>query len=141
MSEVTEAASVLGCSQTEYLLGVEAFCRSLESVAEALEHDGGNSLIDLTQGHHWTLPADALVEQTKDGLGSCGCGLVEGGPKERWSYLNTKYPEFSPAPLCTNTAVQPRVLDSFLAKLNALEVAVETANLALDIRYMIQDVN
>ncbi|XP_076022758.1 molecular chaperone MKKS [Genypterus blacodes] len=140
-SEVTEAASVLRCSQTEYLLGVEAFCRSLESVAEALEHDGGNSLLNLTHGHHWTLPADVSVEQRKDGLGCCGCGLAQGGPKERWTYLNTKYPEFSPANLCTNTAAQPCVLDSFLAKLNALEVAVETANIALDIRYMIQDVN
>ncbi|KAF7669112.1 hypothetical protein LDENG_00243170 [Lucifuga dentata] len=140
-NEVKDAASVLGCSQTEYLRGVEAFCQSLAYVAEALEHDGRNSLIDLTHGHHWTLPANMSLAQKEDSLGSCGCGLVESSPKEKWSYLNTKYPEFSPAPLCTNTAVQPRVLDSFLAKLNALEVAVETANLALDIRYIVQDVN
>ncbi|KAM3862702.1 molecular chaperone MKKS [Diretmus argenteus] len=141
MNKVAEAASVLGCSQREYLLGLEAFCRSLESVAEALEHNGGNSLMDLTHGHHWTLPADVVQAQREDGLGSCGCGLVKSRPSEKWTYLNTKYSEFCPAPLSSNATVQPRVLDSFTAKLNALHVAVETANLVLDVRYIIQDVN
>lgn len=141
MNEVTEAVSALGCSQTEYLLCVEGFCRSLESVATALEHNGGNSLIDLTHAHHWTLPADAVKEYMEDSLGYCGCGLVESSSNKKWTYLNTKYPQFSPAPLSEDTAVQPRVLDSFTAKLNALQVAVETANLALDVRYVIQDTN
>ncbi|XP_053189068.1 McKusick-Kaufman/Bardet-Biedl syndromes putative chaperonin [Scomber japonicus] len=141
MNDVIDTASVLGCSQTEYLLGMKAFCRSLESVATALEHDGGNSLIDLTYAHHWTLPADAIQEHMEDSLGCCGCGLVESSPNMKWSYLNTKYPEFLPAPLSRDTAVLPRVLDSFTAKLNALQVAVETANIALDIRYIIQDMN
>ncbi|XP_044069164.1 McKusick-Kaufman/Bardet-Biedl syndromes putative chaperonin isoform X2 [Siniperca chuatsi] len=141
MNEVTEATSALGCSQTEYLLGVEGFCRSLESVAAALEHDGGNSLIDLTHAHYWTLPADVMKEHMEDSLGFCGCGLVESSPNQKWTYLNTKYPQFSPAPLSRNTTVQPHVLDSFTAKLNALQVAVETANLALDVRYVIQDMN
>lgn len=141
MNDVIETASMLGCSQTEYLLGMKAFCRSLESVATALEHDGGNSLIDLTYAHHWTLPADAIQEHMEDSLGCCGCGLVESRPNMKWSHLNTKYPEFSPAPLSRDVAVLPRVLDSFAAKLNALQVAVETANIALDIRYIIQDMN
>lgn len=139
--KVTGAASGLGCSQTEYLLGVEGFCRSLESVAAALEHDGGNSLIDLTHAHHWTLPADVMKENMEDSFGVCGCGLVESSPNKKWTYLNSKYPQFSPAPLSRHTTVQPRVLDSFTAKLNALQVAVETANLALDVRYVIQDMN
>ncbi|XP_067465819.1 McKusick-Kaufman/Bardet-Biedl syndromes putative chaperonin [Thunnus thynnus] len=141
MNDVIETASVLGCSQTEYLLGMEAFCRSLESVAAALEHDGGNSLIDLTFAHHWTLPADVMQEHMEDSLGLCGCGLVESSPSMKWSYLNTKYPEFSPAPLSRDTTLQPHVLDSFTAKLNALQVAVETANIALDVQYIIQDMN
>lgn len=133
--------SALQCSHTEYLRGVEAFCCSLESVARALEHDGGNSLIDLTHAHHWTLPAGIMKEHMEDSLCSCGCGLVQSSPSKKWTYLNTKYAELPPAPLLRETTVHPRVLDSFTAKLNALQVAVETANLALDVRYIIQDVN
>lgn len=120
---------------------MEAFCRSLESVATALEHDGGNSLIDLSHAHCWILPADVMKEDMGNSLGFCGCGLVESSPNKQWTYLNTKYPQFSPAPLATDIIMQPRVLDSFTAKLNALQVAVETANLALDVRYVIQDMN
>ncbi|XP_069546209.1 molecular chaperone MKKS [Brachyistius frenatus] len=140
-TEAPETASALGCSQTEYLLGVEVFCRSLDCVAGALEHDGGNSLIDLTHAHHWTVPADVTKEHMEESSGLCGCGLVESSPSTKWTYLNTKYAEFSPASSVTDSPVQPRVLDSFTAKLNALQVAVETANLALDVRYIIQDVN
>uniref|UniRef100_UPI003AAA6057 molecular chaperone MKKS n=1 Tax=Centroberyx gerrardi TaxID=166262 RepID=UPI003AAA6057 len=141
MNKVPEAASLLGCSQREYLLGMQAFCRSLESVAEALEHNGGNSLMDLTHAHHWTLPADVVEAQREDALGSCGCGLLESRPGEKWTFLNSKYSEFCAEPLSRKAAVQPRVLDSFTAKINALQVAVETANLVLDVRYIIQDVN
>ena len=140
MNEVTETVSTLGCSQTEYLGAVEGFCCSLESVAAALEHDGGCSLMDLTHAHHWTHPAGVRTEHTEDSLGVCGCGLVESSPNQKWTYLNTKHTQFSPAPPGV-TALQPRVLDSFTAKLNALQVAVETANLALDVRYVIQDMN
>ncbi|TDH01098.1 hypothetical protein EPR50_G00176620 [Perca flavescens] len=141
MDKVTETVSVLGCSQTEYLRGVEGFCRSLESVAAALEHDSGNSLMDLTHAHHWSHPADVMEERMEDSSSVCGCGLVESSTNQKWTYLNTKYPQFSPAPLFRVPTVQPRVLDSFTAKLNALQVAVETANLALDVRYVIQDMN
>lgn len=141
MDELPEMAPALGCSQEECLLGVEGFCRSLESVARALEHDGGNSAVDLMHAHHWFLPADGMKEGMEDSLGFCNCGLVEGGPSKPRVFLNTKCPQFSPAPLCRDTTVQPRVLDSFTAKINALQVAVETANLALDVRFVIQDTN
>ncbi|TMS04159.1 McKusick-Kaufman/Bardet-Biedl syndromes putative chaperonin [Larimichthys crocea] len=141
VNEVTETVQALRCSQTEYLLAVEGFCRSLESVVTALEHDGGNSLIDLTHAHHWTYPADVMEEHMEESLGLCGCGLVHASPDKKWTYLNTKYPQFSPAPLTRDTTVEPSVLDSFTAKVNGLQVAVETANLALDVRYVIQDMN
>lgn len=141
MNEVTDAASVLGCSQTEYLIGMEGFCRSLESVAAALQHSGENSLIDLTHAHHWTLAADDMTEHMEDSLGFCGCGLVGSGPGNKWTYLNTEHVDITPAPLSRDTTLHPCVLDSFAAKLNALQVAIETANLALDVRYIIQDVN
>lgn len=134
-------APALGCSQEECLLGVEGFCRSLESVAMALEHDGGNSAVDLMHAHHWILPAVGMKEDTEESLGFCNCGLVEVSPSQPRALLNTKYPPFSPAPLGGATTVQPRVLDSFTAKINALQVAVETANLALDVRFIIQDTN
>lgn len=138
--EVTETASALGCSQTEYLRGVEGFCRSLDSVATALEHNDGNCFLDLTHAHHWMLPADVMTGCVES-LGCCACGVVQSNPSKRWTCLSTKYTEFLPASLCRDMTVHPCVLDSFTAKLNALQVAVETANLALDVRYIIQDVN
>lgn len=138
-NEVRDSASGLGCSRTEYLLGVEVFCRSLESVARSLEHDGGSSMIDLTHAHHWTQPADATREQP--GVSMCGCGALESSEIEKWTYLNAQRAEFSPAVSLRDAFALPRVLDSFTAKLNALQVAVETANLALDVRYVVQDVN
>lgn len=137
MDGLPEMVSAHSCSQEECLLGVDGFCRSLESVAMALVHDGGNSTVDLVHAHHWILPEDDM----EDSLGFCSCGLVEGSPSKPRAFLNTKYPSFSPAPLCRDTAVQPRVLDSFTAKINALQVAVETANLALGVRFVIQDTN
>ncbi|CAG6017614.1 unnamed protein product [Menidia menidia] len=138
-NEASQTTSAAGCSRTEFLLGVEVFCRSLESVARSLEHDGGTSAMDLTHAHHWTLPSDGTKDQ--DSFGFCGCGVVKSCPSNKWTYLNTEYAEFSPAPLFGDAFEQPSVLDSFTAKLSALQVAVETANLALDVRYIIQDVN
>ncbi|MEQ2208970.1 hypothetical protein XENOCAPTIV_021052, partial [Xenoophorus captivus] len=140
-NEVSESTSVLGCSQTEYLLAAEAFCHSLELVATSLEHDGGTSLIDLTHAHHWTLPSDVTEEHLEGIMAPCGCGVVESCQNKTRSYLDTKYAGFSPAPLLTASPLQATVLDSFTAKVNALGVAVETANLVLDVRYVIQDVN
>ncbi|XP_068184385.1 molecular chaperone MKKS [Antennarius striatus] len=141
MKDVTETVSFLRCSQTEYFIAVEGFCCSLDSVAAALEHDGGTSLIDLTHAHHWAFTADVMKEHMGDSLSLCGCGLVKSCPNKKWTYLNTKYPPFCPAPLSRDASLQPWVLDSFTAKVNAMEVAVETANLALDVQYIIRDVN
>lgn len=140
-NEVPEPAVGLGCSQTEYFRAVEVFCRSLESVARSLEHNSGTSLIDLTHAHHWTQPSDVMKEDPKVSVGCCGCGALESSKSQRWTYLNTEYAAFSPADSLRDASEQPSVLDSFTAKLNALQVAVETANLALDVRYVIQDVN
>lgn len=140
-NDASEIASTLGCSQTEYLLAAEGFCRSLESVAAALEHDGGSALIDLTHAHHWTLPADVVQDEMDHSLSVCGCRLVERSQDTKWSFLNSKCPEFSLAALNRDAVLQVCVLDSFTAKLNGMQVAVETANLALDVRYIIQDTN
>lgn len=141
MDGLPETAQALGCSQTEYLCAAEGFSRSLESVAVALEHDGGSSLMDLTHGHHWRLPAGVVTEELSVGSSSCGCGLVKSSLSKRWTYLNTNSPQFFPEPLTVNVDLQPRVLDSYTAKFNALQVAAETANLALDVQYIIRDVD
>ncbi|KAF7219718.1 molecular chaperone MKKS [Nothobranchius furzeri] len=140
-NEVSETATGLGCSQTEYLLAVEGFCHSLEFVASSLEHDGGTSVSDLTHAHNWTFPPDILEEQMDGSVGFCGCGVVGSSSSTKWTFLKTEHPGFSPVPVVRDTPVQPSVLDSFAAKLSAFQVAVETANLALDVRYVIQDVN
>ncbi|XP_077352333.1 molecular chaperone MKKS isoform X2 [Festucalex cinctus] len=139
--DTSSSAARLGCLQTEYLLGVEAFCSSLESVAAALQHDGGDSLIDLTCAHHWTLPKDAMQDDMESCVSRCGCGLMESSQAKKWCHLNTKYPVFSPASVTRDVTVHAKVLDSFTAKLNALQVAIETVNVVLDIRYTIQDIN
>uniref|UniRef100_A0A8C8DYR0 MKKS centrosomal shuttling protein n=1 Tax=Oryzias sinensis TaxID=183150 RepID=A0A8C8DYR0_9TELE len=138
--EASETAAGLRCSPAEFLLGVKVFCRSLDMVARSLEHDGGSSAMDLNHAHHWTVSADAAGEDMAGGLGLCGCGLVENSSTE-WTFLNTEYAEFCPAPLLGDSCRKPTVLDSFTAKVNALQVAVETANLALDVRYVIKDEN
>lgn len=141
MDGLAETAQALGCSQTEYLRAAEGFWRSLESVAMALEHDSGSSLMDLTHAHHWRLPAGVVTEEPSVGSSSCGCGLVKSTLSKRWTHLNTNSPQFSPEPLTVSVDLRPRVLDSYTAKLNALQVAAETANLALDVQYIIRDVN
>ncbi|XP_036403248.1 McKusick-Kaufman/Bardet-Biedl syndromes putative chaperonin [Megalops cyprinoides] len=140
-SDVSGAVSDLGCSRTDYLLATDGFCRSLESVARALEHDGRESLVDLSHGHRWAVPGDMEPKATwKDVVGSCGCGLISPSQDLEWAPLSAGCPPFSPVKT-VNIATQPQVLDSFPAKRNALQVAVETANLILDLKYIIQDVN
>uniref|UniRef100_A0AAV2JRI0 Uncharacterized protein n=1 Tax=Knipowitschia caucasica TaxID=637954 RepID=A0AAV2JRI0_KNICA len=63
--------SMLGCTQGEYLLAAEGFCRSLDSVAAALDHDSGRSLTDLTHAHHWTLPTEATTDELDLTLSAC----------------------------------------------------------------------
>ncbi|GAA6098603.1 McKusick-Kaufman/Bardet-Biedl syndromes putative chaperonin [Tachysurus ichikawai] len=139
--KVSEAASALKCSHTEFLLATEAFCCSLQSVALSLDHNDQHFLMDLTHAHCWVAEKDAHSQTTAMHL--CSCGLVkERADLEKIFFnipLNTAHLSFLPAPIKPD--VQPRLLDSFTAKLNALNVAAETANLVLDARYIIRDVN
>lgn len=133
-----DVSTALGCSPSDVLQGADAFCRSLEAVASALEHDGGDSLIDLTHGHRWTSASDEGMHNNT--TRSCGCGLISDSTTLQWTHLNTRYPDFCPFPP-TNSASQGCVLDSFLAKLNALNVAIEMSSLLLEVKYIIRDVN
>ncbi|KAL1262730.1 hypothetical protein QQF64_005469 [Cirrhinus molitorella] len=131
-SSAATTAAALCVSQSEFLMAVEAFCSSLQSVALSLEHDGQDCLIDLTYAHRWV--PDIYTK-------TCGCGLVEDRSNLEKTPLNTAYHTFSPVSLKNSPDNQPRILDSFSAKLNALNVAVEMANFVLDVKYIIKDIN
>ncbi|KAL4641379.1 McKusick-Kaufman/Bardet-Biedl syndromes putative chaperonin isoform X1 [Arapaima gigas] len=140
-SDASQATSELGCSSSDYLLAAEGFCRSLEAVARSLETDARLSLMDLCHAHRWPTPAGPPAGiPWAELVRSCGCGSMSSRPDVEWVPLGTGHEPFSPAPLA-DTASQPHVLDSFPAKLNALQVAVETANLILDLKYVIEDKN
>ncbi|XP_026790936.3 McKusick-Kaufman/Bardet-Biedl syndromes putative chaperonin [Pangasianodon hypophthalmus] len=140
-SKASEAALSVKCSRAEFLLATEAFCCSLHSVALSLDHDDQHFLMDLTHAHCWVTEEDAHSQTTT--LHPCCCGLVKERADLEKIFLNislkTVHHSFLPAPIKSDD--QPRLLDSFTAKLNALNVAVETANLMLNARYIIRDVN
>lgn len=130
-SKTSTMAQALCISHSEFIMAVEAFCSSLRSVALSLEHDGQDCLVDLTYAHRWV---PDIYSKT------CGCGLVEDRSNLEKTLLNTAYHTFSPVSL-ENTDNQPIILDSFSAKINALNVAVEMAYLVLDVKYIITDIN
>ncbi|XP_059373214.1 molecular chaperone MKKS-like [Carassius carassius] len=130
-SKASKIAQALSISHSEFIMAVKAFCSSLQSVALSLDHDGQDCLIDMTYAHRWV---PDIYSKT------CSCGLVEDRSNLEKTPLNTAYHTFCPVSL-KNTDSQPRVLDSFSAKLNALNVAVEMANFVLDVKYVIEDIN
>lgn len=140
-SKSGEAASALKCSRAEFLLAAEAFCCSLQSVVLSLDHDDQHFLLDLTHAHCWLTDEDAHSQATT--LHPCCCGLVTEGADLEKIFLNIPLKaaghSFLPAPVTSDP--RPRLLDSYTAKLNALNVAVETANLVLSARFIVRDVN
>ncbi|XP_006207450.2 molecular chaperone MKKS [Vicugna pacos] len=145
----SEPESILqdsSCTQTELQLITEAFCGALESVAGSLEHDGGEMLTDGTYGHFWSAQADSSsVVNWPDLLSRCGCGLHSCRGELGLSFLRSPRPPFSPLtclpPQEAAGAANNLTLDCFTAKLSGLQVAVETANLILDLSYVIEDKN
>ncbi|KAK1792608.1 hypothetical protein P4O66_012545, partial [Electrophorus voltai] len=132
-SKATEAAQAINCSPSEFRLGTEAFCCSLQSVALSLEGNGQQCLIDLTHGHCWVTAVDTDSE-------TCSCGLSKNRPGLEKALLNTGSHSFFPAAI-NKFDHQPKLLDSFTAKLSALNMAVEMASLVLDVKYIVKDVN
>ncbi|XP_037668349.1 McKusick-Kaufman/Bardet-Biedl syndromes putative chaperonin [Choloepus didactylus] len=134
-----------GCTQTELQLIAEAFCSALESLAGTLEHDGGEILIDMKYGHLWSVPSNSpSVGNWPDLLSRCGCGLYSNQEELSWSLLRSNRHHFAPQNCLPPEAADSVVnltLDCFTAKLSGLQVAVETANLILDLAYVIEDKN
>ncbi|XP_008591325.1 PREDICTED: mcKusick-Kaufman/Bardet-Biedl syndromes putative chaperonin [Galeopterus variegatus] len=134
-----------GCTQMELQLIAEAFCSALESLAGSLEHDGGEILIDMKYGHFWSIQADSLsVVNWPDLLSQCGCGLYNSQEELSWSFLRSTHHPFAPQTCLPHEAVgsvSRLTVDCLTAKLSGLQVAVETANLILDLSYVIEDKN
>ena len=134
-----------GCTQAKLHVAAEAFCSALESVAGSLEHDGGEILIDTKYGHLWSCQADsASVGNWSDTLSRCGCGLYNSQEELSWSVLRSTYHPFAPQTCLPQAALGSAsnlTVDCFTAKLSGLQVAVETANLILDLSYVIEDKN
>ncbi|KAM9196416.1 molecular chaperone MKKS isoform 2-T6 [Mergus octosetaceus] len=131
-------------SQTQYQLIADAFCCSLESVACSLSHDD-EILTDTVYGHCWLVPSGfPSVSNWSDLLSKCGCGINSNTQNLNWRLLR---PHFG-SPTLQSCPEEPSVkaadlltLDCFAAKYSGLQVAVETANLILDLKCIIEDQN
>uniref|UniRef100_A0A8C9EMZ3 Molecular chaperone MKKS n=1 Tax=Pavo cristatus TaxID=9049 RepID=A0A8C9EMZ3_PAVCR len=140
-----ENSKGVDCSQTQYQLIADAFCHSLESVACSLSHDDGEILTDMAYGHCWLVPSGfPSVTNWSDLLSKCGCRINSSTKDLNWRHLR---PLFGSSPI-ENCPKEPSVkvadfmmLDCFAAKYNGLQVAVETANLILDLSCVIEDQN
>ncbi|KAM4695164.1 molecular chaperone MKKS [Discoglossus pictus] len=135
----------LNCSITDVKLVANSFCLALESVARCLEHDGGDLLIDLQEGHCWSVPPDASLNPQYSEIGhNCGCGILTRQDYFQWCMLSSQYQPFNPQiDKQEPSLIHPDqlILDCFTAKCNALQVAVDTAGLILDLSYIVEDKN
>ncbi|KFQ39406.1 McKusick-Kaufman/Bardet-Biedl syndromes putative chaperonin, partial [Mesitornis unicolor] len=141
----TRSFKDMDCSQTQYQLVADGFCRSLESVACSLNHDGGEILTDMVYGHCWFVPSGFPSVSNWSGLISrCGCGVNGNTENLNWRLLQSQFG----SPVVHVCPEEPSVkaadfltLDCFAAKCSGLQVALETANLILDLSYVIEDQN
>ncbi|XP_054852249.1 molecular chaperone MKKS isoform X2 [Eublepharis macularius] len=135
----------LGCSQTEFQLVADCFCHSLETLARCLEHDGGEILTDTTWGHFWSVPPDVPYNSTwSDFALKCGCGLCGSDQDLSWRALHRPSRPFPPQSCVSESSITSAdnlVLDSFAAKCNGLQAAVETACLLFGLSYVVEDQN
>ncbi|NXH16183.1 TCPQ protein, partial [Bucco capensis] len=144
-SVCTTSLEDLGCSRTQYQLVADAFCRSLESVACSLNHDDGEILTDMVYGHCWLVPSGfPSVSNSSDLVSKCGCGINGNTENLSWRLLKGQFA----SPVVQGCPKEPSAnaadfltLDCFAAKCSGLQVAVETANLILDLSYVIEDQN
>uniref|UniRef100_A0A8B9P7J5 Molecular chaperone MKKS n=1 Tax=Apteryx owenii TaxID=8824 RepID=A0A8B9P7J5_APTOW len=141
----TSSFKAIDCSQTQYQLVADAFCRSLESVACSLKHDDGDIFTDMVYGHCWFVPSGfSSVSNWSDLVSKCGCGINDNTQNLNWRVLQSQFS----SPVLQSCPKEPSVkatdfltLDCFAAKCSGLQVAVETANLILDLSCIIEDQN
>ncbi|NXP48985.1 TCPB protein, partial [Heliornis fulica] len=141
----TSSYKDLDCSRTQYQLVADVFCRSLESVACSLNHHGGEILTDMVYGHCWFVPSEfPPVSNWSDLVSKCGCGINSNTENLSWRLLQCQFG----SPVTQGCPKEPSVrvadfltLDCFAAKCSGLQVALETANLILDLSCVIEDQN
>ncbi|KAM3931541.1 molecular chaperone MKKS [Leptodactylus fuscus] len=136
----------LRCTTSEYRLVADCFCSSLEAAARKLEHDGGEILTDLQDGHFWSIPPEASVDGKHIETGHmCGCHLLQRTDGLQWTVLGSPYQPFRPRDRAEVSPIliakKTLILDSYTAKCNAIRVAVDTACLILDLAYIVKDEN
>ncbi|NXP15268.1 TCPQ protein, partial [Thinocorus orbignyianus] len=141
----TSSFKDIDCSRTQYQMVADAFCRALESVACSLNHDDGEILTDLVYGHCWFVPSGfPSVFNWSDLVSKCGCGINGSAENLSWRLLQGQFasPVIQPCPKEPSVKVADFLtLDCFAAKCSGLQVALETANLILDLSYVIEDQN
>ncbi|XP_054239454.1 molecular chaperone MKKS-like [Indicator indicator] len=133
------------CSWTQFHLVADGFCRSLESVACSLNHDDGEILTDTVYGHCWFVPSGFPSDSDwSDVVSECGCRTIGKTENIKWRLLQGQFG----SPVIQDCPKEPLdkvanflTLDCFSAKCSGLQVAVETANLILDLSYIIEDQN
>ncbi|KAM4042457.1 molecular chaperone MKKS isoform 2-T2 [Anomaloglossus baeobatrachus] len=129
-----------GCSEAH----VAAYIR-YKVAARSLEHDGGEILTDLQDGHVWSIPPKANDGEYTEAAHMCGCRLLQKSDGLQWAVLGSPCPLFSPRTRTEGSpdllAKETLILDSFTAKCNGIRVAVDTASLILDLAYVVKDEN
>ncbi|NXX74637.1 TCPQ protein, partial [Urocolius indicus] len=141
----TSTLKEIDCSRTQYQLVAAGFCRSLESVACSLNHDGEEILTDVVYGHCWFVPSGfPSVSNWSDLVSKCGCGINGNTENLNWRLLRGQ----CRSPIIQDCPKEPSVkgvdfltLDCFAAKCNGLQLALETASLILDLSCVIKDQN
>ncbi|NWR60170.1 TCPA protein, partial [Bucorvus abyssinicus] len=141
----TSSFEALDCSRAQYHLVADGFCRSLETVACSLNHDDGEILTDEVYRHCWFVPSGfPSVSNWSDLVSKCGCGITGNTEDLSWRLLQGQFG----CPVTQGCPKEPSVkaadflaLDCFAAKCSGLQVALETANLILDLIYVIEDQN
>lgn len=133
------------CSRAQYKIVADDFCRSLDRTASSLEHDGGENFIDAKYGHRWSVLANMpLNSHWSEVFSRCVCGSYTAHQNLDWTILGTKRTIVNlemPPEKPSDYSPGQLILDSYTVKLNALQVAVETANLIVELQYVIQDRN
>lgn len=133
------------CSQAQYQLVADGFCRSLESVACSLNHNDGEILTDTVYGHCWFVPSGFPSDSNwSDLVSECGCRVRSKTENLKWRLLQGQFgsPVIHGCPKEPSEKVADFLtLDCFSAKCSGLQVAVETASLILDLFCIIEDQN
>ena len=148
-----DLTSKLECSRSQLNVALGNFVTCLRTVALTLANGTGDHVTDSTNHHHWLVQTHApLACDWSKVLRECCCGVMSNDRQDlifkgldsvQSEGLTYEAMASSPPPqtLCGLASRRSVVLDSYPSRLNALKVAVATANLILSIGSIIEDRN